>query len=143
MQHICLIRFLTYSRSTGKVDVKSIVSFHDRIYRTAKLVGIRIPARRNRPSPYDSSSETISLFESSESESESEKPERVSIGGPPPPPPVVGGRPPPPPPGRWGCFPPAPVCQAPSDTTASSSPTVVPVGASINLVSSLFSSRKN
>lgn len=50
---------LTINRSSGKVDIQSIVSYHNRIERAARLVGIETRKdRRRRPSLSDSSSGT-------------------------------------------------------------------------------------
>jgi hypothetical protein len=90
------------------------VAFHDRINRTAELVGIKLPKSRsrNKRSGYDSSSESGSAFDSDSSDSvESSiqsftrsdkaqmKPcaeERII-----PPPSALRGGPPPPPPVNW------------------------------------------
>ena len=91
--------------------MKSIVTFHDRICRTAELVGIKMPHRRprNNRSGYQSSSESDSLFDSDSNDSDDSSilsfkragkaPERESCatdssssqlrGGPPPPPPAM------------------------------------------------------
>jgi hypothetical protein len=63
--------YLRKQRSSGKVDMKSIIAFHDRIYRTAELVGIVLPKGRSRYKRSVSSSESDSLFDSDSSDSDS------------------------------------------------------------------------
>ena len=105
--------YLHKQRSSGKVDVKSIIAFHDRIYRTAELVGIVLPKGRSRYKRSVSSSESDSLFDSDSSDSDSssiqsfkrtdrtdkaETKEACATG------PTAGqmrGGPPPPPPAKW------------------------------------------
>jgi hypothetical protein len=103
-------------RSSGKVDVKRIVTFHDRITRTADLVGIKLPKSRsqNRGNNSDSDSLYDSFSSSSDSESDatsiaSRRPKRstrkrpfVSYPPPPPPPAVRNFVP------NWPPGPPAP-----------------------------------
>jgi hypothetical protein len=86
---------LTCSRNGGKVDVKSIVAFHDRIIRTADLVGIELPNDhlRNRRMGYDSSSDDGSSYSSSDSDSDSDVSSIISFDrrkkfSPPGPPPL-------------------------------------------------------
>jgi hypothetical protein len=115
---------LTCSRNGGKVDVKSIVAFHDRIIRTADLVGIELPNDflRNRRMGYDSFNDDGSSYDSSGSDSDVssiisfDRRKKFSRPGPPPPPPPSnwpGGLPhlpstlpPPPPPSNWPGGPP-------------------------------------
>jgi hypothetical protein len=105
--------YLHKQRSSGKVDVKSIIAFHDRIYRTAELVGIEPPKGRSRYKRSVSSSGSDILFDSDSSDSDSssiqsfkrtdrtdkvETKEACATG-----PPVSQMRdgPPPPPPAKW------------------------------------------
>jgi hypothetical protein len=125
--------------------VKSIVAFHDRINRTAELVGIKLPKSRsrNKRSGYESSSESASLFDSDSSESDDSSvpsfrrsykardiTDRPSLnrGGPPPPPPANWpSGPPPPPPRPWS----PPSCPIPGPPPSSTM-----AGTTVNVVSS-------
>jgi hypothetical protein len=135
-------------RSSGKVDVKSIVAFHQRVNRTATLLGIKPPTGRskNKRSAYNSSSDTNSLFSSSDTDSDdsstfslrhSNKAQIKESGntGPPPPPPSFPytSRPPPPPPANW----PGGLPRCPLNITSATTPTPAATlaGIPVNLVS--------
>jgi len=96
--------------SSGKVDIKSIVTYHDRIIRTANLIGVEVPKTLKaslKKKHHDSSSGSESYSSDSDSGSISVvslKPKKKvtpkCLGPPdgqPPPPPCVSGPPPPPP----------------------------------------------
>lgn len=132
------------------------MAFHDRINRTAELVGVKLPQSRSRKKRfgYDTSSEGDSLFDSGSSDSdassvqsfsrsdktqvnESCTTERID------PPSFKRGGPPPPPPANWpfgipigpratppwqvpGCIPTSPPVATPAETA------VNPVGYDLN-----------
>jgi len=126
-------------RSSGKVDIKNIVAFHERIYRTAALVGITLPKGRskNRHLGYDPStdSDSDSLFGSHDSGSGSDSDDssilslrrsdeaQVKESG------AIG---PPPPPVNW----PGGIPRSPSSTNPSLLPPGTLAGTTANSVSS-------
>jgi hypothetical protein len=114
-------------RSSGKIDIQSIVTYHNRINRTANLVGIAPDSKKNRRGLYGrgvSLSDTDSYDSDSDSDVSSVSsfkrkgkilppaPFPGALPGPSPPPPPATGRlgqppPPPPPPGFKPPGPPA------------------------------------
>ena len=125
--------YLHKQRSSGKVDVKSIIAFHGRIYRTAELVGIEPPKGRSRYKRSVSSSGSDILFDSDSSGSDSSsiqsfrRKDKAKAKGTcirRPPPSQMRGGPPPPPHKHWPRPP-----QLPAETLA---------GTTVNSVSWVF-----
>ena len=55
---------LIINRTSGKVDIQSIVSCHNRIKRTASLVGIETPGEKRRRQSFTDSDYTSSTSDS-------------------------------------------------------------------------------
>ncbi|KAF4627447.1 hypothetical protein G7Y89_g10708 [Cudoniella acicularis] len=103
---VVTVGHLSRDISNGTVDIKSIVAFHERVNRTAKLVGIKAAKVQRKPAI---SSDSDSLYSASDSDSDASsiacgRPKRIAIKpkgkqGPPPPlgRPLSRGPPPPPP----------------------------------------------
>jgi hypothetical protein len=96
---------LTVIRSFGRVDVPSIVSYHDRIKRTAELIGITTRTVRNRRRSFSDYDSFATSSDSDSSDSDDSESGRVSSTAPrsrkkfyfPP----VPSAPPPPRPSSW------------------------------------------
>ncbi|RAL66300.1 hypothetical protein DID88_005970 [Monilinia fructigena] len=73
--------------SSGKFDIQKIVSYHERINRTADLIGISPGSRHHRFRPSSSSIYTLSESDSDSDVSSSVSRRRSSRSSPPPPPP--------------------------------------------------------
>ena len=57
-------------RTSGNVDIKSIVTYHDRIVRTADLIGIEVPKTKALPKKKRPDSSSDSESNSSDSDSD-------------------------------------------------------------------------